>query len=157
MGKKDLGLIAQTYGHIYVAQVAMGANDAQCVKAMLEAEAYPGPSLIIAYSHCIAHGIPMEKGMEHQKAAVDSGHIVLYRYNPLLAREGKNPLKIDSKGPKISMKDFTYSETRFKMLAKSKPDDAARFLEQSQRLAQARWSFYSQLAAMTYGEGTTEA
>jgi pyruvate-ferredoxin/flavodoxin oxidoreductase len=152
MGKKDLGLIAQTYGNIYVAQVAFGANDAQCVRAFLEAEAYPGPSLIIAYSHCIAHGIPMEKGLDHQQAAVDSGHIVLYRYNPLLAKEGKNPLKLDSKGPKITMKDFTYSETRFSMLAKSQPADAARFLEESQHEAHARWRFYSQLAAMSYSD-----
>jgi len=152
MNKKDLGLIAQTYGHIYVAQVAMGANDAQCVKAFLEAEAYPGPSLIIAYSHCIAHGIPMEKGLDHQKAAVDSGHIVLYRYNPALAAEGKNPLKLDSKAPKISMKDFAYSETRFKMLTKSKPENAARFIEESQVATAARWRFYSQLAAMSYSD-----
>ncbi|MBI4703873.1 MAG: pyruvate:ferredoxin (flavodoxin) oxidoreductase [Deltaproteobacteria bacterium] len=150
MAKKDLGLISQTYGSIYVAQVALGANDLQCVRAFLEAEAYPGPSLIIAYSHCIAHGIPMEKGLEHQKAAVESGHIVLYRYNPLLAREGKNPLKIDSKGLKISMKDFAYSETRFKMLTKSHPQNAARFIEESQRDAQARWRLYSQLAALSY-------
>ncbi|MFH1808422.1 MAG: pyruvate:ferredoxin (flavodoxin) oxidoreductase [Pseudomonadota bacterium] len=152
INKKDLGLIAMTYGHIYVAQVAMGANDAQCVKAFLEAEAYPGPSLIIAYSHCIAHGIPMEKGLEHQKAAVDSGHIVLYRYNPLLAREGKNPLKLDSKAPKISMKEYTYSETRYKMLTKSKPELAAKFLDMAQTAAQARWRFYSQLAEMRYSD-----
>ena len=159
MGKKDLGLISQTYGNIYVAQVAFGANDAQCVRAFIEAEAYPGPSLIVAYSHCIAHGIPMEKGLDHQQAAVDSGHIVLYRYNPLLAKEGKNPLKLDSKGPKITMKDFTYSETRFNMLAKSKPENAARFLEESQREANARWRFYSQLASMRYSdeEPKTEA
>ncbi len=152
MAKKDLGLISQTYGHIYVAQVAMGANDTQCVRAFLEAEAYPGPSLIIAYSHCIAHGIPMEKGLDHQKAAVDSGHIVLYRYNPLLAKEGKNPLKLDSKGPKISMRDFAYSETRFKMLTKSQPENAAMFLDEAQREAHARWNLYSQLAAMSYAE-----
>ncbi|MBW2458008.1 MAG: pyruvate:ferredoxin (flavodoxin) oxidoreductase, partial [Deltaproteobacteria bacterium] len=152
MGKKDLGRISQTYGNIYVAQVALGANDAQCVKAFLEAEAYPGPSLIIAYSHCIAHGIPMEKGLDHQKAAVESGHIVLYRYNPLLALEGKNPLKLDSKAPKISMEDFTYSETRFKMLTKSQPKDAARFLAESQLDADARWRLYSQLAALSYSD-----
>ncbi|MBW2525188.1 MAG: pyruvate:ferredoxin (flavodoxin) oxidoreductase [Deltaproteobacteria bacterium] len=157
IGKKDLGLISQTYGNIYVAQVAMGANDVQCVRAFLEAEAYPGPSIIIAYSHCIAHGIPMEKGLDHQKAAVDSGHIVLYRYNPLLAAEGKNPLKLDSKPPKISMKDFAYSETRFKMLTKSQPENAARFLEESQREAYARWRLYSQLAAMSYADTQGDA
>ncbi len=156
MGKKDLGLISQTYGSIYVAQVAMGANDTQCVRAFLEAEAYPGPSLIIAYSHCIAHGIDMAKGLDHQKSAVESGHIMLYRYNPLNAREGKNPLKLDSKAPKISMEDFTYSETRFKMLTKSKPELAARFLEQAQVDADARWRLYSQLAALSYSEEESE-
>ncbi len=156
IGKKDLGLISQTYGNIYVAQVALGANDAQCVKAFLEAEAYPGPSLIIAYSHCIAHGIPMEKGLDHQKAAVEAGHMVLYRYNPLLALEGKNPLKLDSKKPKISMEDFAYSETRFKMLTKSQPEDAARFLAEAQQEADARWRRYSQLAALSYGDATAD-
>jgi len=150
MAKKDLGLIAQTYGNIYVAQVALGANDAQCVRAFLEAEAYPGPSLVIAYAHCIAHGIPMEKGLDHQQVGVNAGHIMLYRYNPLLAMQGKNPLKLDSQGPKISMKDFTYSETRFNMLTKSRPENAARFLEEAQREAHARWHLYSQRAAMSY-------
>ena len=154
MGKKQLGLMAITYGNIYVAQVAMGANDAQCVRAFIEAESYPGPSLIIAYSHCIAHGIPMEKGLDHQAAAVDSGHFPLYRYNPLLAKEGKNPLKLDSKAPSITMKDFEYSETRFNMLTKSQPENAARFIEEAQHDAAARWRFYSQLAAMSYADET---
>jgi pyruvate-ferredoxin/flavodoxin oxidoreductase len=150
IGKKDLGLIAQTYGSIYVASVSMGANDTQCVKAFLEAEAYDGPSLIIAYSTCIAHGIAMEKSLDHQRAAVESGHIPLYRYNPALALQGKNPLILDSKKPKITMADFTGSEGRFKMLAKSKPELAARYLEQAQRDADARWNLYSQLAALSY-------
>jgi len=156
IGKKDLGLIAQTYGTIYVAQVAMGANDAQCVKAFLEAEAFPGPSLIIAYSHCIAHGIDMEKGLEHQKAAVDAGHIMLYRYNPLRAKQGLNPLQLDSKAPKIKMADFADSETRFNMLKKSKPENAKRLLEQAQVDADARWRFYSQMAALRYSDQPVE-
>ena len=157
MGKKDLGLLAMTYGHIYVAQVAMGANDAQLVKALLEAEAYDGPSLVICYSHCIAHGIAMDQGMHQQKAAVEAGHIVLYRYNPMLALEGKNPLKLDSKAPKISMKDYAYNETRYTMLKKSKAEDAAKFIDLSQKAADARWRFYSQLAAMDYSIDTDDA
>ena len=110
--------------------------------------------MIIAYSPCIAHGIPMEKGLDHQKAAVESGHILLYRYNPMLAAEGKNPLKLDCKAPKISMKDFAYSETRFKMLTKSQPESAARFLAESQVDAKARWRLYSQMAKMSYSDET---
>jgi pyruvate-ferredoxin/flavodoxin oxidoreductase len=150
MGKKDLGMIAQTYGSIYVAQVAMGANDNQCVKAFLEAEAYPGPSLIIAYSHCIAHGFPMAKGLEHQKTLVETGLMPLYRFNPALAKEGKNPLHLDSKAPKRAVEEFTYSENRFKMLTKSNPENAKRYLQQAQEAAEARWRFYSQLAKISY-------
>ena len=150
VGKKDLGLISQTYGSIYVAQVAVGANDTQCLRAFLEAEAYDGPSLIIAYSTCIAHGIPMEKSLDHQKAAVESGHFPLYRYNPMLAKEGKNPLKLDSKAPKITMEQFAYSETRFKMLTKMNPELAKKYLEQSQVDVNARWHLYSQLAKLSY-------
>ena len=126
MPKKDLGLMAMTYGNVYVAKVAMGANDQQTLRAFLEAEAYDGPSLIIAYSHCIAHGINMETGMKNQKAAVDSGHWPLFRYNPDLAKEGKNPFKLDSKGLKIPFKDYAYMETRYKMLTKSHPEKALR-------------------------------
>ncbi len=150
MGKKDLGMIAQTYGSIYVAQVAMGANDNQCVKAFLEAEAYPGASLIIAYSHCIAHGFPMNKGLDHQKTLVETGMLPLYRYNPQLAKEGKNPLHLDSKAPKRRVEEFTYSENRFKMLTKSNPENAKRYLEQAQQAAEARWRLYSQLAKISY-------
>ena len=156
LNKKDLGLMAMTYGRIYVAQVAMGANDSQVVKAMLEAEAYDGPSLVIAYSHCIAHGFPMEKGLEQQKNAVQAGHIVLYRYNPVLALEGKNPLKLDSKAPKIQMEDYVYNESRYAMLKKSKPERSAKLIDLSQKAAEARWRFYSQLAAMDYTDGRSE-
>ena len=145
--KKDLGRIAMTYGNIYVAQVAMGANDTQCVKAFLEAEAYPGPSLIIAYSQCIAHGINMRTGMTHQKAAVASGHWPLYRYNPLLVEEGRNPLILDSKAPSLPIKDYVYKETRYKILTKSKPERAAALLKAAQEDADRRWEAYSAIAS----------
>ena len=120
--KKNMGLMAMDYGNVYVAQVAMGASDMQTVKAFLEAEAYDGPSLIIAYSHCIAHGIDMTKGLTQQKLAVESGHWMLYRYDPRLAASGKNPLQLDSKAPKIPLKDYHDKENRFRMLMKSDPE-----------------------------------
>ncbi|MBN2361894.1 MAG: pyruvate:ferredoxin (flavodoxin) oxidoreductase, partial [Deltaproteobacteria bacterium] len=155
-GKKDLGLMAQTYGTIYVAQVALGANDAQCVKAFLEAESYPGPSLIIAYAHCIAHGIDMNKGLEHQRAAVDAGHVVLYRYNPLRAQHGLNPLQLDSNPPRLKITDFTETETRFSMLKKFKPENAVRLAALAQNDADARWRYYSQKAALSLSDLTAE-
>ena len=144
--KKDLGLLAMSYGHVYVAQVAMGANDAQTVKALLEAEAYEGPSLIIGYSQCIAHGIDMSKGMHQQKLAADSGHWLLYRYNPLLKAEGKNPLQLDSKAPSIPLKDYIYNENRYSLLLRSRPDAAARLLEQAQAFVDERRQRYEQMA-----------
>ena len=149
MPKKDLGLIAMTYGNIYVAKVAMGANDLQTLKAFIEAEAYNGPSLIIAYSHCIAHGIDMSTGMKNQKAAVDSGHWPLFRYNPDLTKEGKNPFKLESKGLKIPFKDYAYLETRYKMLTKSHPELAAKLLLEAQADTEATWKTYEQMAALT--------
>jgi pyruvate-ferredoxin/flavodoxin oxidoreductase len=148
MPKKDLGLIAMTYGNIYVAKVAMGANDLQTLKAFIEAEAYDGPSLIIAYSHCIAHGIDMSTGMKNQKAAVDSGHWPLFRYNPDLALEGKNPFKLESKGLKIPFKDYAYLETRYKMLTKSHPELAAKLMEEAQSDTTNKWKAYEQMAAL---------
>ncbi|MDT8325469.1 MAG: thiamine pyrophosphate-dependent enzyme, partial [Bacteroidota bacterium] len=148
IAKKDLGLMAMSYGTVYVAQVAMGANDAQTLKAFIEAEAYDGPSLIIAYSHCIAHGIDMSKGMEHQQALVDSGVWPLYRFNPDLAAEGKNPFKLDSKPAKISVKDFITTETRFNMLFKSKPDEAHRLLGMAQAHVDNRQKYYRQLESL---------
>lgn len=147
--KKDLGLMAMTYGNVYVARIAMGASDAQTLKAILEAEAYDGPSLIIAYSHCIAHGINMETGMKNQKAAVDSGYWPLYRYNPDLAAEGKNPFKLESKGLKIPFKDYAYLETRYKMLTKSNPNAAQLLIEEAQKDVEQRWKQYEALAAGT--------
>jgi len=148
MPKKDLGLIAMTYGNIYVAKVAMGANDLQTLKAFIEAEAYNGPSLIIAYSHCIAHGIDMSTGMKNQKAAVDSGHWPLFRYNPDLTKEGKNPFKLESKGLKIPFKDYAYLETRYKMLTKSHPELAAKLLLEAQADTETTWKTYEQMAAL---------
>jgi len=147
-GKKNLAMMAMVYGNVYVAQIALGANDAQTVKAFIEAEAYDGPSLILAYSHCIAHGINMRKGFETQKQAVQSGHYPLFRYNPELAAQGKNPLSLDSKAPSIPFEDFAYNQTRFKMLTKSRPEAAKRFLKESQADAQARWRFYENLLEM---------
>jgi pyruvate-ferredoxin/flavodoxin oxidoreductase len=145
--KKDLGLIAMTYGHVYVASVALGARDEHTLKAFLEAEAYDGPSLIIAYSHCIAHGIDMTTAMSHQKALVESGRWLLYRYNPDLRKEGKNPLQLDMRSPKQAVDQSMYQENRFKILTKSKPTLAKRLLEEAQAEVDARWQMYEYLAA----------
>jgi len=151
-GKKDLGLIAMSYGNVYVASVAFGAKDEHTLRAFLEAEAYDGPSLIIAYAHCIAHGIDMETGLQEQKAAVDSGHWLLYRYNPELANQGKNPLQLDSRSPKIPVQDYYYRETRFKMLTKSKPEEAKRLVELAQQDVEKRRRLYEYMASMPYEE-----
>ena len=145
--KKDLGLIAMTYGNVYVAGVAMGARDEHTLKAFLEAEAYDGPSLIIAYSHCIAHGINMTTAMQNQKAAVDAGQWLLYRYHPERAARGENPLHLDSRAPKIPIEQFLYLENRFKMLTMSKPEEAKRLLEEAQKDVQTRWRMYEYLSA----------
>ena len=157
MGKKDLGRIAMQYGNVYVAQIAMGFNDAQTVRAFMEAEAYDGPSLIIAYSHCIAHGINMTKGMTNQKLAVECGHWPMYRFNPMLAREGKNPLKLDSKAPKIKFEEYAYMETRYKMLTKSHPEEAKRLMKLAQEDVDARWKALEELASDGSGNGTKPA
>ena len=145
--KKDLGLMAMSYGNVYVAKVAMGANDQHTLRAFLEAEAYDGPSIIIAYSHCIAHGINMGKGMQNQKAAVDSGYWQLYRFNPDLAKEGKNPFKMDSKGLKIPLKDYAYMETRYKMLTKSHPKIAEQLIKEAQDDVTTKWKEYERMAS----------
>ncbi|MFM5981124.1 MAG: pyruvate:ferredoxin (flavodoxin) oxidoreductase [Sphaerospermopsis kisseleviana] len=144
--KKDLGLMAMTYGNVYVASVALGAKDEHTLKAFLEAEAFDGPSLIIAYSHCIAHGIDMTTGLQQQKALVDSGRWLLYRYNPALQNEGKNPLQLDMKAPSESVEKSMYQENRFKMLVKSKPEIAKQLLAQAQAEVDARWEMYQYLA-----------
>ena len=145
--KKDLGLIAMTYGNVYVASVAMGARDEHTLRAFLEAEAYEGPSLIIAYSHCIAHGINMATAMQNQKAAVDSGRWLLYRFNPDRIQQGENPLQLDSHAPKLPVEQYMYLENRFKMLTKSKPEAAKQFLAETQQDVNARWRLYEYLAA----------
>ena len=144
--KKDLGLISMTYGNAYVASVAMGARDEQTLRAFIEAEAYDGPSIIIAYSHCIAHGFDLASGLEHQKAAVDSGHWLLYRYNPERRKEGLNPLMLDSKKPKIPVEQFLNMENRFRMLKKTHPALAKQYFEAIQKEVDARWAHYEHLA-----------
>ncbi|MCT7960920.1 pyruvate:ferredoxin (flavodoxin) oxidoreductase [Laspinema sp. D1] len=145
--KKDLGLIAMTYGNVYVASVAMGAKDEHTLKVFLEAEAYDGPSLIIAYSHCIAHGINMTTAMNHQKDMVEAGRWLLYRYNPDLVEQGKNPLQLDMRSPKKGVEYSMYNENRFKMLTKTKPVDAKRLLAEAQNDINTRWEMYEYLAS----------
>ncbi len=144
--KKDLGLMATRYGNVYVAQVAMGASDTQTVKALIEAETHEGPSLVIAYSQCIAHGIDIAKGMSHQKLAVESGHWPLYRYNPARTDDGKNPFQLDSGDPKIPLQDYIYTEARYRMLQQSDPAVAKFLLGRAQAAVNTRWQQYKRMA-----------
>jgi pyruvate-ferredoxin/flavodoxin oxidoreductase len=146
LAKKDLGLMAMTYGNVYVASVAMGASRIQTIRAFQEAEAYPGPSLIIAYSHCIAHGFNLRKGLSQQKLAVDSGAWMLYRFNPLLKQEGKNPFILESKEPSVEIGEYMYNEIRFRAVRQQNPDRAAKFLAQAQADAREKYSYYKYLA-----------
>jgi pyruvate-ferredoxin/flavodoxin oxidoreductase len=146
--KKDLALIAISYGHAYVAQVAFGAKDQQTLRAFLEAESYPGPSLILAYSPCIAHGVDMTRNLTQQELAVESGHWPLFRYDPRRAAKGENPLSLDSKKPSIPYRDFITTETRFNMLFRSHPEEAERFLTQAQAEVHTRFRHYEQLAGL---------
>ncbi len=148
--KKDLGMMAMTYGNVYVARVALGAKDEQTLRAFIEADAYDGPALIIAYSHCIAHGIPMNSALKHHKAAVDSGQWLLYRYNPDRAAHGQNPLILDSRAPKLPLKDYLHMENRFKMLELSDPAAAATLFAEAQRDVDERWAYYEYLAARPF-------
>jgi pyruvate-ferredoxin/flavodoxin oxidoreductase len=148
--KKDLGMIAMAYGYVYVARIAMGASDQQTLNAMIEADAYDGPSLIIAYSHCISHGYDLRKGLEQQKLAVQAGAWPLYRYNPALIAEGKNPLSIDSKEPTIPFEQYAYNETRFRMLLQSDEQRAEKLMQLAQKDVKSRWDLYRQMAAMHY-------
>ncbi len=157
--KKDLGLIAMAYGYVYVARVAMGYNDQQTLKAFLEAEAYDGPSLIIAYSHCIQQGYEMVHGLEQQKLAVQSGAWPIYRYNPSLTHEGKNPLTIENKEPSIPLSQYAYNETRYKMLTQMDEARAEKLMREAQQDAKSRWTLYQQMAAIHYdadGNGKPE-
>ncbi|HNQ95826.1 MAG TPA: pyruvate:ferredoxin (flavodoxin) oxidoreductase [Anaerolineales bacterium] len=153
MPKKDLGLLAMSYGYVYVAKIAMGANDQQTLKAFLEAEAYDGPSLIIAYSPCIAHGYDMARSLDQTKLAVQSGHWSLFRYDPRLAGQGENPLVIESKEPSVPFSQYAYNETRYKMLTQMDEDRAEELMRDAQKDAKSRWTLYQQMAAMQYGNG----
>ncbi|MFZ1528999.1 MAG: pyruvate:ferredoxin (flavodoxin) oxidoreductase [Ferruginibacter sp.] len=146
VGKKDLALQAISYGNVYVAQIAMGANPQQTLLAMREAEAHNGPSIILAYSHCIAHGIDMEKGLDQQKLAVDSGYWPLIRFNPHLREVGKNPFILDSLRPTVTLKDFAYNELRYKNLAKNNPSEAEAIMGAAQELVYQRWKTYEDMA-----------
>jgi pyruvate-ferredoxin/flavodoxin oxidoreductase len=149
MAKKDLGMMAMAYGNVYVANVAL-SNPGQVVKAFIEAEAYDGPSIIIAYSHCIAHGIDMTKGVDENRKAVSCGYWPLYRYNPALATEGKNPLQLDSKSPTTSFEEYAYGENRYKVLQKSNPEGAAILMKKATVWTASRFEYYQKLAALTY-------
>jgi pyruvate-ferredoxin/flavodoxin oxidoreductase len=155
-GKKDLALMAMSYGSVYVAKIAMGAGDMHSVKAFLEAEAFEGPSLIIAYSHCIAHGYDMAHGIDQQKAAVNSGYWPLFRYNPEFAAQGKNPFQLDSRAPSIGLKDYIYNETRYTMLTKSNPEEARRLLDLAQDDVTMRWNLYAHMAQQPVNGATEE-
>jgi pyruvate-ferredoxin/flavodoxin oxidoreductase len=152
MAKKDLGMIAMSYGSVYVATVSL-ANPGQCIKAMIEAEAYDGPSLIIAYSHCIAHGIDMTAGVDAQKKAVQSGYWPLYRYNPTLAADCKNPLQLDSKAPTISFDEYTNNENRYRMLKKANPGQAEALMKKAGEWSKAHFAYYQKLAALNFDDG----
>jgi pyruvate-ferredoxin/flavodoxin oxidoreductase len=146
MPKKDLGAIAMTYGNIYVAQVAYAANMTQTVRAFKEAEAYNGPSIVIAYSHCINHGIDMTTGTDLHKMAVESAFWPLFRYDPSLGAEHKNPLQLDSKAPSQAIEEFMYRQTRFKVLRQTDPKRAEKLLEAVRGDVATRWKFYEQMA-----------
>lgn len=146
VGKKDLALQAISYGNVYVAQIAMGANPQQTLLALREAEAYDGPSLILAYSHCIAHGIDMQKGLEQQAMAVASGYWPLLRYNPVLRKNNRNPFVLDAPRPTVSLKDYAYKELRYKVLTLTHPEEAERLMTMAQEIVDLRWKTYEQMA-----------
>jgi pyruvate-ferredoxin/flavodoxin oxidoreductase len=155
--KKDLGMMAMAYGNVYVAQIAMGASDRQTLNAIIEAESYDGPSLIIAYSHCIAHGIDLVNGLEQQKLAVDAGAWPLFRFDPRLADEGKNPLKIDSRKPKITWDKYAMNENRFRILLKTYPERAKELADRAVGDLEGRWDIYKQMAEMHYKKKNGES
>ncbi len=146
VAKKDIALQAISYGNVYVARVAMGANSQQTLLAMREAEAYPGPSLILAYSHCIAHGITMQNGLQQQELATASGYWPLIRYNPTLRQSDKNPFVLDSPRPRIAFKDYAYNELRYKMLQRTNPEEADHMMTLAQQLVNQKWDIYEQMA-----------
>ena len=148
VNRKDLALQAIAYGNVYVAQVAMGANPQQTLDAFREAEAYPGTSIILAYSHCIAHGIDMRFGMKQQDLAVASGYWPLIRYNPAMRAIGENPFRLDSPRPTIPLKTYAYNEIRYSSLAATRPEEAADLLAQAQRAVTAKYLQYEDMAAL---------
>ena len=148
MPKKDLAMMAMSYGNVYVAKIAIGANPAHTVRAITEAEAYDGPSLVIAYSHCIAHGINMTQGLVEQKKAVQCGHWPLFRFNPDLTKDGKSPFSLDSKEPTMSFKDYAYGEIRYKTLVASKPERADQLLELAEDNIKNRFKLYQQFGSL---------
>ena len=150
--KKSIGAIMTTYGTVFVAQIAFGANPAQAVKALAEAEAYEGPSLVIAYSTCIAQGIDMSRGIEEQKKAVACGHWPLFRYNPELEAQGKAPLVIDSKEPTISFEEYAYKENRYRALRQSNPTLAAELMKEAEENVRRRWKYLKHLAKWSPAE-----
>jgi pyruvate-ferredoxin/flavodoxin oxidoreductase len=150
--KKDLAWMAMSYGNVYVARVAIGANEGQTIKAFIEAEAYDGPSIIIAYSHCIGQGYNLIKGPDQQTLAVKSGYWSLVRFNPELIKEGKNPLQIDSKAPSIPLEEYIYNENRYNVLRHTIPDEAAKLLVEAQEDVSRRWKIYEHMASMNYGD-----
>ncbi|MBF0278821.1 MAG: pyruvate:ferredoxin (flavodoxin) oxidoreductase [SAR324 cluster bacterium] len=154
--KKDLGMIAMNYGNVYVGSVAMGAKDEHTLRTFLEAEAYPGTSIIVAYSHCIAHGIEMSTALQNHKALVQSGQWLLYRYNPALKEEGKNPLQLDFSAARTSVDQFRNLESRFKMLAKSHPQIAKKFLHTAQKQIKEHYAFYEHMASQSFSSGKTD-
>ena len=146
-GKKDVALQAISYGNVYVARIAMGANPQQALLAFREAEAYDGPSLILAYSHCIAHGINMQRGLDQQHLAVESGHWPLFRYNPAVHESNENPFILDSPRPKIPLKKYAYNEMRYKVLAHTNPQEAEHLMDLAQQAINRRWTMYEDMAA----------
>lgn len=150
VGKKDLAMQAISYGNVYVAQIAMGANPQQTLLALREAEAYPGPSLILAYSHCIAHGIAMDQGLKQQDLATSSGYWPLIRYNPMLRKSDKNPFILDSPRPKIPLKEYAYNELRYRILQRSNPEEAERLMNLAQEIVDLRWKNYEDMASWNY-------
>jgi pyruvate-ferredoxin/flavodoxin oxidoreductase len=155
--KKDLAMLAMDYEDVYVAHVAYGAKDTQTLRAFIEAEAHPGPSIIIAYSPCIAHGVDLSNNHRQQELAVKSGHWPLFRFNPERIKKGQNPLHLDSEAPSIPYRDYVQSETRFSMLWQTHPEDAERFLKESQEEVNHRYHYYQQLASLDWDEGESVA
>jgi pyruvate-ferredoxin/flavodoxin oxidoreductase len=151
--KKDLGLMAMSYGHVYVAQVAFGARDTHTLQVFEEAEAYNGPSLVIAYSHCIAHGYDMAYGPQQQKLAAESGVWPLYRFDPRRIRNGEPPLRLDTRTTKGSAREYMMNEARFRVVERKDPERFKQFLAQAELMAQRRYAVYTQLSALTVPAG----